>query len=301
MKKIKLFALGLIGASMMMTSCTDDTEDPDAPKPNLSVTAFTANQTGTVNEGFEVGTGTTIMFAINAAKVGGTDLQDFSVTVGGANSISTLNPTTEGYEYGAGAESLKNADDEVYIDTLTIDGVFLSNEGTNNFQFVVTDKDGQSTTVDIAMEIKDATPLANEVTGAFFHIGGSAQGAYDLVAGAPVAGTGGSADPTVQDMKNTDQAGDAFTGSWTAGNATTFVKADGSFDYDNATEDAAMDAYNNGTATANVNDPATGDIYIAKVRGGSDYMVIKITDVDPTDNTCQCGNTGKMSFDFKKK
>src|SRR5690606_25397457 len=37
MKKMKLFALGLIGASMMMTSCADDEEDP-AVGPSLTVT-----------------------------------------------------------------------------------------------------------------------------------------------------------------------------------------------------------------------------------------------------------------------
>ncbi len=302
MRKFRFLAVALLGASsMFLTSCEDDTEDPLAPKPNLSVTVFTANQTGNENEGIEVNTGTTLNFAINAAKVGGTDLDEFNVVVGGANSISTIPPTVKGYSFVTGGVSLKNADDEVYVDTLTIDGVFLSNQGTNNFQFTVTDKDGQTRSVTIEVVIKNATPLSTEVNGAFFHIGGSLQGAYDLIAGAPIAGSGAGADPSKQDMKNTDQAGNVFTGSWTAGNNTLFVKAASGFNYANATEEAAASAYANGTSTANISNPVSGDFYIAKLRGGNDYAVIKIIAVDENDNTCNCGNKGKISFDFKKK
>lgn len=300
MKKLKFLALGLLGAStLFLNSCQEDTTT--APDPNLSVVAFTTSHTGNKNEGFEVNSGTTIKFAINAAKVGGTDLSKFKVAISGANSITPIPATALGYNYTTGAQNLKNADDEVYQDTLTIDGIYLTNQGTNNFQFTVTDKNGQSQTVNITMTIKNDVILSNEIVGAFFHIGGSLQGAYDLVAAKPISTVGAGADPTKQDMKNTDQAGAVFTGSWTAGNATDFVKAGAGFDYSLVTEQAAATAYANGTVTANVNNPSSGDIYIAKLRGGPDYAVIKITSVDPNDNTCSCGNKGKITFSFKKK
>jgi hypothetical protein len=37
-----------------------------------------------------------------------------------------------------------------------------------------------------------------------------------------------------------------------------------------------------------------------KLRGGNDYAVIEIVSVDAADNTCACGNTGKITFNFKK-
>ncbi|MDZ7846021.1 MAG: hypothetical protein U5L96_04250 [Owenweeksia sp.] len=145
---------------------------------------------------------------------------------------------------------------------------------------------------EVSFNVSLATPMNNEVQGAFFHISGTEEGAYDLVSDAQKA----LADPSAEkDMVNTDQAGATFTGSWEAGsgNNTTFVRSN-SFDYANATVDAAETAFAAGTATASVNDPVDGDIYIAQLRGGNNYAVIKITNVDPTDATCVCGNLGKI-------
>ena len=137
------------------------------PKIPIYVVAFTKSHVGNKNEGFEVYSGTTIKFAINAAKVGGTDLSNFKVAISGANSITPIPATALGYNYTTGAENLKNADDEVYQDTLTIDGIYLTNQGTNNFQFTVTDKNGQSQTVNITMTIKMMLSLAMKLWGPF--------------------------------------------------------------------------------------------------------------------------------------
>lgn len=143
---------------------------------------------------------------------------------------------------------------------------------------------------------KPTTPLATEKTGQFYHIQGTLKGAFDLVADVEKGAADSDAD---KDMKNTDSAGSVFTGSWTTGNSTMQVK-NNSYDYTNATVESASAAYSAGTPSASVSSPATGDIYVAKLRGGSSYAVIKITAVDPNDNTCACLNKGKISFSYKK-
>ncbi len=299
MKKMKMLALGLLGASFFaFTSCSPDDDDEVFPRPNLTITASTATITGDANGDIEIGSNETVSFTIQGASAGGTRLKSIALTVSGVNPVNVIPNTSEGYDLNDIA-NLDNADEDLYNDVLTIDGVFFSQEGVTNFRFTLTDDRDQSQVVDIAVTVNDPTPLANEKIGAFFHVEGSLQGAYDLVAATPVPGAPG-ADVTVQDMRNTDGVGETFTGKWTAGNATAYVK-DNSYDYDNATEESALAAYAAGTASQNVNNPLVGDIYIAKLRGGDEYAVVKITNVDPLDNTCQCVNRGKIEFDFKKK
>lgn len=301
MKKLKLMALGLLGVSMFtFTSCAED-EDTEAPSPNLTVTASTASITGAANESITISSGTTVDFAISAQSVGGTDLKSIQLIITGVNATTNLPESVGGYDYSSSAVvDLDNADEDVYSDILSVDGIYFGTEGKTTYRFILTDNNNKSTARDIEVNVTNPEPLNTEVTGAFFHIGGSLQGAYDLVDNKLISGSGASADPTKQDMKNTDAAGNIFTGSWTAANATLFVKSNG-FDYANATVSSAAAAYADGTPGSNVGNPINGDIYIAKLRGTGDFAVIKIVSVDPTDNTCACGNRGKITFDFKKK
>jgi hypothetical protein len=300
MKKLKLMALGLLSVGMMtITSCAKD-EDPATPSPNLTVVASTATVQGGDNENIEITSNSDVTFTITGASVGGTDLKSIGLVITGPNALNPIPETAQGYNLNSGAADLDNADEDVYNDVLTIDGSFWSNAGPTIYRFTLTDNNNKTRTVNITVTVNDPVPLDNEKTGAFFHIAGSLQGAYDLITAQPIAGTGASADPSRQDMKNTDAAGDIFSGSWTAANATLFVKSN-SFDYENATEASAAAAYDDGTPGPNINNPFIGDIYIAKLRGTDDYAVIQITDVNPTDNTCACGNRGKITFDFKKK
>lgn len=297
MRKFRFLAIALLGASsMFLTSCEDDTDDPLAPKPNLEITVITSNNQTVVNDDVTVPEQTTLTFFINASKSGSSDLDEFQITQIGSI-ISNLDPTAKGYDYSPanGAVSLKNADDETYRDTLTIAG--SSVVGTTTFQFELTNKDGQTTTRTIKVTVDNPVSLSKEVTGAFFHIQGTAKGSYNLITEEAVAV---SVADVNKDMSNTDAAGVVFTGSWEAKNSTNFVK-DNSFDYDNATEEAARTAYNGGTQGKSVTNPQVGDIYIAKLRGTDEYAVIKITVVDPTDTTGGSGNPGKIEFDFKKK
>ncbi len=280
MKKLKLFTLGLLGAStLFMTSCADDDEDP-AVGPTLTVTE--ENSAAGVVDG-KVNTSADSLYFRWDSRAGDAKLQKFTVERDGVSQSGVL--TEEGNDLD---DNIKSSVNDSYQDGIKLPAL----EGV--YTFKVTDRDGESAMVDI--EVMVGTPMAIEVTGAFFHIAGTSQGSYDLIADATVAAAASDDD---KDMSNTDAAGDPFTGSWEAKNATMFVKASG-FDYATATVEGAAAAYANGTANSSVANPATGDIYIAMLRGTSTYVVIKITDVDPTDNTCNCGNLGKITFDYKK-
>ncbi len=176
------------------------------------------------------------------------------------------------------------------LDSLKDAGVFPL-----SYKFTLTDKDARTTEATFNVTLKVvATPLSVSKSGSFYHIGGTLQGAYDLKNDVLVSASGSAADKF---LVNTDVVGDPFTGTWISENGTSFVKAN-SYNFANATEEAAIADYAAGSVLTTVV-PAVNDIYIAK--NGSDYYVIKITALDPTDNTCGCGNKGKISFDYKKK
>ncbi len=276
MRKFRFLSLALVSAAaMVFTSCEDDKD------PVLPILTVTEANFGITNGKVSMTQGGTLDFSWDARK-GDVDLKTFSISVlGNVIADTTNNGNVLPY-------TLKNADDEKYID-----GISFMPNASGEYVFTVTDKDGEiaRVTVDVMVE----TTLGTEITGAFFHIEGLGKGAWDLMGDKSMA----KADPTSEkDMINNDAAGVTFTGSWVAGNTTMFVKANG-FDYDNATMESAMTAYNGGTAANSVANPANGDIYIAYVRG-MHYMVIKIVNVDPNDTSSGGGNNGKITFDYKK-
>lgn len=269
------------------TACEDD--DEGSLGPSLLITE---SGSGATSGAITINQGSSLVFIWDARK-GDRELDVFSVEQSGINQTVPVPTSLAGNNF---PYDISNDDDETYMDTLIFPNAAL-NTGVTSYTFRVTDKDGNVASKSFTVTVQAAsTPMTNETTGAFFHIQGSLEGAYDLVSGSVVSASGSDAN---KDMENTDDAGVTFTGSWEAANATRFVK-DNAFDYDNATVEAAMSSFSSGTATAAVSNPADGDIYVAQLRGGSDYAVIKVTDVDPTDNTCNCGNTGKITFDYKK-
>jgi len=281
------FALaGVLAFSI--SSCEDD--DDGSLGASLIVTETVSGATG---GSININQGNSLVFVWDARK-GDTDMETFEVSVTGVN---TPNPIPTSLGGNTFPYDIANADDETYIDTLIFPSAGI-NVGVTSYTFTVTDKDGNVDNVTFTVNtVASATPMTNTVNGAFFHIAGSLEGAYDLINEDVVSA---SAPGTNKDMANTDQAGAAFTGSWEAQNATLFVK-DNSFDYANATVEAATSAFALSSSPSNtVNNPMDGDIYIAKLRGGNNYAVIEIVTVDPSDNTCNCGNTGKITFNFKK-
>lgn len=275
MKKLNLlFILFGFAALGFLSSCEAETEDELAPLLNLTTVGVSSSNT--------VVAGSTFNVEVTAAQnpTSGKKIDELEIQTPGADTTITVNAAS-------------------YAATFTFDAPAVGVSHT--YTFIITDNANKTTTKTVTVTGASGvveTPFGAEVVGAFFHVGGSLQGAYDLVAETNVAAAGTEAN---KDMKNTDLAGNAFTGSWTTGtaNGTLYVRAN-SFDYANGTVEEAIAAFEAGSSTSTILNPLAGNIIIAKLRGGSDYAVIEIVSVDAADNSCSCGNTGKITFNFKK-
>jgi len=270
---ITLLSCAVVG---FFSSCgtTEDGEENLSPLLTVTATGLNANN--------EIIEGTTFTVDVVAAEnpTSGKQLDELEIQRPGADTTITINAPS----YGT---------------TLTIDAPAAGVSDT--YTFVLRDKDGESSTKTLTptgISGVVSTPFGTEVQGAFFHIGGSLEGAYDLLNETTVATSGME---TSKDMKNIDASGNNFTGSFQAGtgNQTLFVR-DNSFDYDNGSVEDATSAFNAGNASSTILNPLAGTILIAKLRGGNDYAVIKIENWDPANNECNCGNLGKLTFNYKK-
>jgi hypothetical protein len=288
MKHLKFIVMMLVAANIaFVSSCKKDDDGDDTPvseNPSINL----AGDGGFIATDATLEPGTVFNVKVTASENATTkkNLVNFKAVrnVAGVKSTevdSTFNEKTFQLEMQFTASTL---------------------ETTDVWTFTITDKDGKSATASFTITTEapvNTTPLATEVTdGKFYHVEGSLKGAYDLVGQA----LKGVSDPdTDKDLKNTDAAGATFTGSSTAGNGTTFVK-DNSIDYAGTTTvEAIASAYAGGTASGTITNPQAGDKYIAKLRGGDDYMLIQILTVDPADNTCSCSNKGIITFKYKGK
>jgi hypothetical protein len=279
MKKMKklnlLFAIFSIAVLGFLSSCeTDPTEDLS---PLLTITTSGLSGTNTIMEGSTYDVDITAAQNPTSTK----KLKELVVQTPGADTTVVI-----------GAAS--------YSNTFTFDAPLAG--VTHTYTFILKDNDNVTITKTLTVTgtgvVVVSTPFGAEVVGAFFHIEGSLQGAYNLVDEATVAVAGTE---TFKDMKNMNIAGANFTGSWTTGtgNGTLYVRAN-SFDYANGSVEDAMAAYAGGNAGGTMLNPLSGNVFIAKLRGGSNYAIIKIVTIDPNNNDCACGNKGKITFNFKK-
>jgi hypothetical protein len=65
-----------------------------------------------------------------------------------------------------------------------------------------------------------------------------------------------------------------------AGNGTTKYFLNNEFDYDNATEESVINAYNENEANLEVSSVSNGEIYIARIRNLNYYVVLKVTGIN---------------------
>ncbi|OFY63548.1 MAG: hypothetical protein A3H98_14690 [Bacteroidetes bacterium RIFCSPLOWO2_02_FULL_36_8] len=283
-----MLMLAVAGVTLINSCGGDDTTTPTPENsPTLTVKPST-DQT--------VDPGSTLTFTWDARKhPDGKKLTTFSITQDNA----ALGVASK--KYTTWPATLKSADESQYLDTLAI--TVPASGGPYTYKFTVNTEDSKSASASVKVTLNSTTPLATTRTGQFWHIQGACKGAFDLVTGV----SKGSADPeTDKDMKNTDAVLPAtFTGTWTAGNSTMYVK-DNAYNYAGANVEGATTKYAAGTPSATVSSPAVGDIYIAKLRGGADYAVIKILTNDATVGFCADGTTpttnkGKVTFEYKTK
>ena len=299
-----------IGAIMMMASCADDDEEnpqnnnPTVPKPTITISV-----NGEVDSDiYEVTTGDTIELNMTAlaAAGGGADLDVVSLSISGVNAsnstftmTASANGSGDDYDFTTDAEvNIRNADNE----SLSLSGTYTNitaNTGETTYEFMVKDKDGLIGRKSFKIQVSDpTTSFTSTETGEVYHILGSNIGSWSLTADAAISSTAGN--ESNAHIINTNIAG-SFDGSFKVGDSlftTSFVKA-ATFDYDNATVESAEAAFTAGTgATATTTAPTVGDVYIYDIDG--DYVVVKITEIDSSNNDCNCANPGKMTFEYKK-
>ena len=288
MKHLKLFLMMFMAANIaLVTSCKKDDDGDDGPV-NEDPTISLAGDMGNVASDVTLETDEAYMMTVSAAQNASTTkkLQRMLITREVAGTPTTF---------------LDSSFNEATFGPFTINVKAPAVDGAEDtWKFTVTDKDGKTATTGLTVTAEapvNSTPLATETTGQFYHRDGTLKGAYDLVNDAEVS----ALDPDDnKDMANTDAAGNGFTGSFQAPNATRYSPT--SETYDNIpTVEKAQDLYDNGGIPLNtINDPAVGDVYVVKLRN-NEYAVVEITENDPANNECSCGNTGKLSFKYKKQ
>lgn len=150
MRKLRFLTVALLGAStMFLTSCEPDEDDPSVVGPTLTVTELF---NGIASGKLEVTQGDSVRFQWDARK-GSSDLDKFEIERQGTSiAITTDNGNVLPY-------TLKNADDETYIDSYSFQA---TTEGTEIYSFIITDKNGKSKTVEIEVVVSPPTiPLSS--------------------------------------------------------------------------------------------------------------------------------------------
>lgn len=277
--KLRLFAFSAMVALFGLTSCEDDSTEQNDLSPVVLLDGTGDN----IANDKEVTVGTTLDFVVSGVEneVSGKNLSNIKVQrVFDNDVVVVLDSNVSGSSFGP----------------ISISKDAQETEGTEKWSFVLTDKnDVVGTKVVEITTVAEIVPFTEE-TGQFHHFAGTLKGSFDLVAGTELSADASNDDS--RDIKNTDLAGEAFTGSWTSVNGTEFKAAPFGFNYDNANNNSAALAYNPViSGSASVSNPSVGNVYIAKLRGGSSYAVIKIVSVEPDFGG---GNKGKITFTFKR-
>ena len=160
MKKLKLFALGLIGAStLFMTSCADDDDDP-VVGPSLTVNETNSND-GVVDGMVTIEPGDSLHFEWTA-RDGDAKLETFTIERDG-QPLSVM--TDNGNDL---SENISGSENETYVDGAMLAG----NAGV--YTFTITDRDGESEMVEIEVKVEAATtPLSAEQSFTWERMGGA--------------------------------------------------------------------------------------------------------------------------------
>jgi hypothetical protein len=277
--KLRLFAFSAMVALFGFTSCEDDSNDQNDLSPVVILDGTGDN----IANDKEVTVGSTLNFLVSGSEneVSGKNLKNITITRVYDNDVETvLDSNISGSSFGP----------------FTIEDSAQDSTGVEKWSFVITDKDGVSGTRVVEITTAEEVVPFTEEEGQFYHIAGSLKGSFDLVAGVEL--TADTANDAMRDMKNTDDAGAAFTGSWESTNGTQFKEAPFGYSFDNANGNNTALAYNAIIpGSTSVSNPAAGDVYLVKLRGGNTYAAVRIDSVDPDFNT---GNKGKITFTFKR-
>ncbi len=133
----------MFGAMMVFTTSCSDDDDSDPVGPRLDVVEVSSGADGgeiTITQG------QTISFEWDA-RSGETNLQSLSVSVNGANAVSPLPQTNEGYDL---PYTISNSENTLYVDGIDFPNAG-NNTGTTDYSFTVTDGIGLTATVSFSV------------------------------------------------------------------------------------------------------------------------------------------------------
>lgn len=271
MKKIFLILPAMLLAVLtLFTSC----EDTDG---TVDETISAVIGSGDVEE---ASVGDTIMFEVSIVA------EDKLETIEVRKGTTTIDDVTD----------FDNPESHVYDFIYVVEAADAGK--TLEFAFIITDKKDVSITENYEVSINGLlTLLEYEKSGSILgNKIGPNESAWNLVTNVRESGSATS------DMQNpsigTGTEAEQWIKGWDAETSTMFVKAN-DYDYENAAVETAESTYASGSASGQVRDVAVGDIYIAKIRGGDEYAVIKITKVDDL-ITGGASHTEEIGFDYKK-
>ncbi len=281
MKNLTRFSFFILFAlSLGFISCEKEgTDDPTDYDRNPSLTL---EKNGFISGNLTVGIGDEIRFKLNLAQNEKTKSQLVKLLI-----TRTSNDTPE------------NLKDTV-LRSSGLSYVFTTNAseeiGYEYFTFKVVAEDGTSSSKQVRIKTREQYLESGEVW--IGNYAGKEPSSFDFITDSALIG-GNNGTEASRDMQNTDKSGLPFTGSWTSGkgNGTRFVKIE-STSYDYPSDILAQQLFLLGTPSLTVNNPQSGDFYLAKLRGANDYAFIKIIRISPTDGDGAI--KGRIYFTYKK-
>ncbi len=180
-------------------------------------------------------------------------------------------------------------------------GTLGYNPGNYTYQFVLEDEAGKKSVKEVVITTTGTfTPLEFEKTGAVLgNKLSNGTAAFNLATNQAENSNNSDGSYIVSDMQNqSNTVGEDWINGWIAENTTTFLESNG-FDYDNASMESAKSTFEAKPLHqfSEIRGVKTGNIYIAKLAGTEEFVVIKITHVDA--NTA--GDNEKIEFSYKKR
>lgn len=314
MKKAMNYTAVLLAAAVTFLSSCKKTEDdpaPDSLVADVSLSMNETNGTGTDNEDFYVNYSDNAVLEVTAVTTTSSDMKRLYIYKeednGAKTNVGLSGFKTDGnnnYYYDIPNDSKNNF-------TLKREVTVSSNTSrvTDVYYFYFTDNSNfnvASPGSDLVIGPGTITLIYPDFKSKFsdkklYNVCSSmAPGAYDLQNMANVTATvdGGGNITIGSGADMAQQTGVANCGTfngWVGQNSTAFVKSN-SFDVANASTASVTAAYAAGTPTSTVTGVAVGDIYIAKLKGTTEYAVIKVTGVSSI-----AGNDDFYTFDVYKK
>lgn len=287
MKKLTFLAFLMVAAlgAVMISSCGGDGDDtPEPVGPTLQFLGGAEY----VSSDAELTAETPFAVGIRGTHTENIEKLRVSVSINGANAGTLFDSSFK---------------------TKSLDYVFNHVTGpaaqTEKYTFTLTDKNGveSSKSITITNTGSGGAVLTEFADGAngfkVWNVRGPNLGAFDLLANGPQAGADPPAGKDIQDsVAQSDFSGTTINwpARWTSRNGTTFKKA--AVSYESVINEGGLESAwtNGGTETSVLEAIKVGDVYIAKLRGGSDYVIINITEVVNTPSD----NLDYIAFKYKK-